>query len=123
MDEGGGFYDSGFIQPVDFFGTGPRIPMIAVSPFSKGGHVSHIYNEHSSVVKFIERNWMLDTTLSFRSRDNLANPIQEEDEYVPQNMPAIGDLFDLFNFRLSLGARFPVSTVAETLRRGTTTSR
>lgn len=34
-DEGGGFYDSGFIQPVDFYGTGPRIIMIAVSPFSK----------------------------------------------------------------------------------------
>ncbi len=98
VDEGGGFYDSGFIQPVDFFGTGPRIPMIAVSPFSKGGHVSHIYNEHSSFVKFVERNWMLDNTLSFRSRDNLANPIQEGDEYVPRNMPAIGDLFDLFNF-------------------------
>jgi phospholipase C len=32
VDEGGGFYDSGFIQPVDFFGNGPRIPMIAVSP-------------------------------------------------------------------------------------------
>ena len=98
VDEGGGFYDSGFIQPVDFFGTGPRIPMIAVSPFSTGGHISHTYNEHSSVVKFIERNWMLDTTLSFRSRDNLSNPIQDDDEYVPRNMPAIGDLFDLFDF-------------------------
>src|SRR5258708_38664293 len=30
VDEGGGYYDAGFIQPVDFFGTGPRIPMIAV---------------------------------------------------------------------------------------------
>ena len=64
VDEGGGFYDSGFIQPVDFFGTGPRIPMIAVSPFSEGGHISHTYSEHSSVVKFIERNWELDTKLS-----------------------------------------------------------
>src|SRR5262249_35570104 len=43
VDEGGGYYDSGFIQPVDFFGTGPRIPMIAVSPFSTGGRVSHVY--------------------------------------------------------------------------------
>jgi phospholipase C len=59
VDEGGGYYDSGFIQPVDFFGTGPRIPMIAVSPFSRGGHVSHVYGEHSSVVKFIERNGVL----------------------------------------------------------------
>jgi len=98
VDEGGGYYDPGFIQPVDFFGTGPRIPMIAVSPFSTGGHVSHIYSEHSSFVKFVERNWMLDTTLSFRSRDNLSNPVQDDDEYVPRNMPAIGDLFDLFNF-------------------------
>ena len=98
VDEGGGFYDSGFIQPVDFFGTGPRIPMIAVSPFSTGGHVSHVYAEHSSFVKFVERNWMLDTKLSDRSRDNLSNPRQDDDSYVPRNMPAIGDLFDLFDF-------------------------
>jgi phospholipase C len=99
VDEGGGYYDSGFIQPVDFFGTGPRIPMIAVSPFSTGGHVSHGYNEHSSFVKFVERNWKLNTTLSNRSRDNLPNPDQDGDNtYVPRNMPAIGDLFDLFDF-------------------------
>jgi phospholipase C len=99
VDEGGGYYDSGFIQPVDFFGTGPRIPMIAVSPFSTGGHVSHTYNEHSSFVKFVERNWKLNTTLSNRSRDNLPNPDQDGDNaYVPRNMPAIGDLFDLFDF-------------------------
>jgi phospholipase C len=98
VDEGGGFYDSGFIQPVDFFGTGPRIPMIAVSPFSAGGHISHVYSEHSSFVKFVERNWMLDGTLSDRSRDNLPNPVQHEHSYVPRNMPAIGDLFDLFDF-------------------------
>jgi len=98
VDEGGGFYDSGFIQPVDFFGTGPRIPMIAVSRFSTGGHISHVYSEHSSFVKFVERNWMLDTKLSDRSRDNLSNPRQDDDSYVPRNMPAIGDLFDLFDF-------------------------
>jgi phospholipase C len=99
VDEGGGFYDSGFIQPIDFFGTGPRIPMIAVSPFSTGGHITHTYTEHSSFVKFVERNWMLNTTLSSRSRDNLANPIPDGDrDYVPRNMPAIGDLFDMFDF-------------------------
>src|SRR6185437_437115 len=90
VDEGGGYYDSGFIQPVDFFGTGPRVPMIAVSPYSVGGNVSHVYNEHSSVVKFIERNWRLNGTLSPRSRDNLPNPRQgdgdDADDYVPRNM-------------------------------------
>jgi phospholipase C len=99
VDEGGGFYDSGFIQPVDFFGTGPRIPMIAVSRFSTGGHISHAYTEHSSFVKFVERNWRLRDTLSSHSRDNLPNPVQDDDNtYVPRNMPAIGDLFDLFDF-------------------------
>jgi phospholipase C len=98
VDEGGGYYDSGFIQPIDFFGTGPRIPMIAVSPFSTGGRVSHVYNEHSSFVKFIEWNWKLKETLTARSRDNLPNPKQDDDAYVPRNMPAIGDLFDMFDF-------------------------
>ena len=37
-DEGGGYYDSGYIQPVDFFGDGTRIPFIAVSPFAKKGY-------------------------------------------------------------------------------------
>jgi phospholipase C len=98
VDEGGGYYDSGFIQPVDFFGTGPRIPMIAVSPFSRGGHVTHVYGEHSSFVKFVERNWYLGK-LSERSRDNLPNPRAGDDNpYVPVNMPAIGDLFDMFDF-------------------------
>jgi phospholipase C len=97
-DEGGGMYDSGFIQLVDFFGTGPRIAVIAVSPFSTGGYITHSYTEHSSFVKFVERNWNLGT-LTQRSRDNLPNPkMNGNNSYVPANMPAIGDLFDMFNF-------------------------
>jgi phospholipase C len=98
MDEGGGYYDSGYIQPLDFFGDGPRIPMIAVSPFTRGGHVSHVYSDHVSILKFIERNWGL-KPLTERSRDNLPNPFSIGfNPYVPLNSPAIGDLFDLFNF-------------------------
>lgn len=29
VDEGGGYYDSGYIQPIDFFGDGTRIPLVA----------------------------------------------------------------------------------------------
>ena len=98
MDEGGGYYDSGYIQPLDFFGDGPRIPLIAVSPFTKGGHISHTYSDHVSILKFIERNWGL-KPLTARSRDNFPNPIVDDDNpYVPLNSPALGDLFDLFNF-------------------------
>src|SRR5262249_2855822 len=98
FDEGGGYYDSGFIQPLDFFGDGPRTPLIVVSPFSTGGHVVHNYTDHVSILKFIERNWGL-APLTGRSRDNLPNPrAKKDDPYVPVNSPAIGDLFDMFDF-------------------------
>ena len=100
-DEGGGYYDSGYIQPVDFFGDGTRIPLIVVSKYTKGGHVSHEYGDHVSLVKFIEKNWSL-PTISARSRDNLPNPVQKESNpYVPTNSPAIGDLTDDFQFPAS----------------------
>jgi acid phosphatase len=103
FDEGGGYYDSGYIQPLDFFGDGPRIPLIVVSPFSTGGHVSHSYTDHVSILKFIERNWKL-KPLTKRSRDNFPNPVSEPDNaYVPLNSPAIGDLFDLFQFERGRG--------------------
>jgi phospholipase C len=98
FDEGSGYYDSGYIQPVDFFGDGPRIPLIVVSPFTKGGHISHTYADHVSILKFIERNWHL-KPLTNRSRDNFPNPVATHDNpYIPLNSPALGDLFDLFHF-------------------------
>lgn len=98
-DEGGGYYDSGYVQPLDFFGDGTRIPLIVVSPYTRPGHVSHVYSDHVSILKFIERNWGL-PPISLRSRDNLPNPVADTDDnpYVPVNSPAIGDLFDLFDF-------------------------
>jgi phospholipase C len=98
FDEAGGYYDSGFVQPIDFFGDGPRIPLLVVSPYSTGGKIDHSYADHASVLKFIERNWKLEP-LTNRSRDNLPNPKARKDNaYVPTNMPAIADLFDAFDF-------------------------
>jgi phospholipase C len=98
FDEGGGYYDSGYVQPLDFFGDGTRIPMIVVSPFTKPGHITHNYSDHVSILKFIERNWKLQP-VTFRSRDNYPNPITAKgNPYVPVNGPAISDLFELFSF-------------------------
>ena len=97
-DEGGGYYDSGYIQALDFFGDGTRIPLIVVSPYAKRGHVDHTYADHVSLLKFIEKNWRL-PTITRRSRDNLPNPIAEHDDaYEPRNGPAIGDLMGMFTF-------------------------
>jgi phospholipase C len=98
FDEGGGYYDSGYVQPLDFFGDGTRIPLIVVSPYTNPGHISHDYTDHVSILKFIERNWAL-SPVTARSRDNLPNPVVAQgNPYVPLNTPAIGDLFDLFDF-------------------------
>jgi phospholipase C len=105
-DEGGGYYDSGYVQPLDFFGDGTRIIFLVVSKFSTGGYISHAYADHVSIDKFIERNWNL-PPITDRSRDNFANPVTTCDvgffhgacnPYVPLNRPAISDLFDFFNF-------------------------
>jgi phospholipase C len=98
FDEGGGYWDSGYIQILDMFGDGTRIPLIAVSPFARKGFVDHTYADHISILKFIEANWHLDP-LSARSRDHLPNPTADPaDPYVPANRPAIGDLMSLFRF-------------------------
>ena len=75
VDEGGGYYDSGYVQPVDYFGDGTRIPMLVVSKYSQGGHVSHEYSDHASIVKFIERNWDLPKLSDLQPRQ----PAEPED--------------------------------------------
>jgi phospholipase C len=98
FDEGGGYYDSGYIQPLDFFGDGTRIPLIVVSHYARGGHVSHSYGDHVSLMKFIEANWGL-PPITKRSRDNFPNPkTNSSNPYVPTNSPALTDLMDMFNF-------------------------
>ena len=48
MDEGGGYYDSGYVQALDFLNE--------VSKFTKAGHISHDNTDHVSILKFIEHN-------------------------------------------------------------------
>jgi phospholipase C len=98
FDEGGGYYDSGYVQPLDFFGDGTRIPAIVVSPWAVGGHVSHNYADHVSILKFVERNWGV-PPVGGNSRDNLPNPVSSViNPWVPLNGPSIDDLYDLFDF-------------------------
>ena len=99
FDEGGGYYDSGYVQPLDFFGDGTRIPLIVVSPYTKGGHISHEYYRsrldpeiHRAQLEPGDRSPAAAATTSPIPITTPDNP------YVPVNSPAIGDLFSLFNF-------------------------
>jgi len=97
-DEGGGHFDTGSIQNIDFFGDGPRIPFLVVSPYARTNYIDHTYHDHTSVMKFIERNWKI-APLSTRSRDNHPNPANTSANlYAPVNAAAIGDLTTMFNF-------------------------
>ncbi|MGZ3475757.1 MAG: alkaline phosphatase family protein, partial [Polyangiales bacterium] len=60
-DEGGGYFDH--IAPpaassVDHKPYGTRVPLLAIGRFARSGHVSHVEMEHSSVVKFLELNFL-----------------------------------------------------------------
>jgi len=74
------------------------------NPAQRAAHIKDLTDfftdVHASILKFIERNWDL-KPLTARSRDNLPNPVATPaNPYVPVNMPAIGDLFDMFDFDL-----------------------
>jgi phospholipase C len=54
-DDFGGFYDHVRPPRVDFYGLGPRVPLLLISPWARSGYVSHRVWEFSSVLRFVER--------------------------------------------------------------------
>jgi phospholipase C len=88
-DEHGGFYDHvappAAVTPDDippmlaagdtpgqFNEYGIRVPVAVISPFSKPGYVSHVVNDHTSILKFIETRFGLP---SLTRRDAAASPM------------------------------------------------
>ena len=64
-DEGGGFFDH--VAPPPSIDTddaqnpvpyGTRVPLLAIGPFARKGTVSHVTMEHSSIVRFLEYNFV-----------------------------------------------------------------
>ncbi len=41
----------------DRCGYGPRLPLLAISPYSKVNYVDHHVTEQASILKFVEDNW------------------------------------------------------------------
>lgn len=77
-DEGGGFYDH--VPPpatsaVDNQPYGTRVPLIAVGRYAKKGTISHTTLEHSSIVKFLEYNFLDGKTGQLEARDATVNNI------------------------------------------------
>ena len=77
-DEGGGYYDHVSPPPdsaVDGEPYGTRVPLLALGRYAKKGFVSHVEMEHSSIVKFLEYNYLGGKTGQLAARDAVVNNI------------------------------------------------
>ena len=77
-DEDGGYFDHVApppTSPVDDKPYGPRVPTLAIGRFARSGQISHVVLEHSSIVKFIEWNWLGGETGQLGTRDAEVNNI------------------------------------------------
>ena len=99
-DEHGGYYDhiappaapvpDSFLprwaagDPHELFNEyGIRVPVVAISPYSKPSFVSHVVHDHTSILRFIETRFNLP---ALSNRDVVADPMYEFFDFI--NPPA-----------------------------------
>jgi phospholipase C len=58
-------------------GYGPRMPLLIVSPYAKQNFVDHTITDQTSVLRFIEDNWLGGQRIGQGSFDALASPIDQ----------------------------------------------
>jgi phospholipase C len=56
-------------------GYGPRLPMLVISPYSKANFVDHTVTDQTSVIRFVEDNWLNGQRIGNGSFDTIANSI------------------------------------------------
>jgi phospholipase C len=45
-------------------GHGPRLPFIVISPYAKANYVDHTMIDQTSIIRFIEDNWLASQRIS-----------------------------------------------------------
>jgi phospholipase C len=80
------------------YGLGVRVPMIVISPWSKGGFVASEVFDHSSLIRFLEQRFGPDY------------PDLIEANITPWRRAVCGDLTSAFNFRSPNDRRFRLPT-------------
>jgi phospholipase C len=82
------------------YGLGVRVPLIVISPWSKGGWVNSQVFDHTSLIRFIERRFGPDY------------PGLIESNITPWRRAVCGDLTSAFNFTRPNAARVPLPSTA-----------
>jgi phospholipase C len=58
-------------------GYGPRQPLLVISPWARANFVDHTTTDQSSVLRFVEDNWLKGQRIGQGSFDSLASPINQ----------------------------------------------
>jgi phospholipase C len=80
-DDYGGFYDHVPPPQVDYYGYGPRVPALVISPYGVAGFIDKTQYDFTSVLRFIEDRFNLQP---LTSRDRKANSLKQS-LYLSQN--------------------------------------
>jgi len=56
-------------------GYGPRLPMMVISPYAKQNYVDHTVTDQSSIIRFVEDNWLEGQRIGQGSFDAIAGPL------------------------------------------------
>jgi phospholipase C len=56
-------------------GYGPRLPLLVISPYARVNFVDHTITDQSSILRFIEDNWLGGQRLGQGSFDGIANSL------------------------------------------------
>jgi phospholipase C len=99
----GAAVDGGTTNPVmGRCGYGTRVPLLVISPFAKKNFIDHTLTDQSSVLRFIEDNWLAGQRIQpGASFDTIAGPIDNmfdfgthlraEDRKVHATVPTVSE--------------------------------
>ena len=57
--------------------SGPRLPLLVISPYARENYVSHVLTDQTSVLRFIEDNWLGGERISTISFDRIAGSLAD----------------------------------------------
>ncbi len=69
--------DSGNDHALGRCGYGPRLPFLVISPWARSNFVDHTMTDQSSIIRFIEDNWLGGQRIGQGSFDGIANSIDQ----------------------------------------------
>jgi phospholipase C len=67
--------NSGTLHAQGRCGYGPRLPLLVISPWARRNFVDHSVTDQSSILRFVEDNWLRGARIGSGSFDAIANPI------------------------------------------------